>query len=158
MVTQKTTEIILIRYCQEITPLIYTPTIGEACLRWSEIYTEHEGYTLSYSDKGNIRKVIKDWHLDAEITVITDGSRILGLGDLGTNGLGIPIGKLVLYTACAGIRPERTLPVIIDLGTNNKQLLADPVYKGSRRERVSNQEELDFLDELMLAFTERWPR
>lgn len=102
--------------------------------------------------------MIRDWHLTPQITVITDGSRILGLGDLGTNGMGIPIGKLVLYTACAGIRPERTLPVIIDLGTSNKALLEDPVYKGSRRERVSNEEELEFLDELMLTFTERWPR
>jgi malate dehydrogenase (oxaloacetate-decarboxylating)(NADP+) len=168
---------------QELTPLIYTPVVGEACQRWSEIYQQPEGMSdskrpkpssgliqrvtnsnvvlgmyLSYEDKGNLAAVIANWpqpHVD--ITVITDGSRILGLGDLGINGMGIPIGKLALYTACAGIRPDQTLPLTLDLGTSNHALRDDPLYMGSRRDKVSPDEELEFLDELMAALTERWP-
>ena len=113
---------------------------------------------LSYEDKGNIASVLANWpQQHVEITVITDGSRILGLGDLGINGMGIPIGKLSLYTACAGIRPEATLPLTLDLGTSNKALREDPLYMGSRRDKVSPEEELEFMDELMAALTERWP-
>jgi malate dehydrogenase (oxaloacetate-decarboxylating)(NADP+) len=113
---------------------------------------------LSYEDKGNIAAVISNWpQPQVEITCITDGSRILGLGDLGINGMGIPIGKLALYTACAGIRPEATLPLTLDLGTGNKAFRDDPLYMGSRRGKVSPEEEQDFLDELMAALTERWP-
>jgi malate dehydrogenase (oxaloacetate-decarboxylating)(NADP+) len=113
---------------------------------------------LSYEDKGNIAAVIANWpQPNVEITVITDGSRILGLGDLGINGMGIPIGKLALYIACAGIRPEVTLPLTLDLGTGNKELREDPLYLGSRRGKISPEEELEFLDELMVALTERWP-
>lgn len=113
---------------------------------------------ISYEDRGNIAAVIQNWpqpHVD--ITVITDGSRILGLGDLGINGMGIPIGKLALYTACAGIRPEATLPLTLDLGTSNKALREDPLYLGSRRNKVSPEQELEFMDELMTALTEKWP-
>lgn len=112
---------------------------------------------ISYSDKDNIRKVLNNWPHNVEITVLTDGSRILGLGDLGVNGMGIPVGKLALYTACAGIRPDATLPLCIDLGTSNKALIDDPMYMGSRREKVTAEEERDFLDELMGALTEKWP-
>lgn len=173
-----------------MTPLIYTPVVGEACQKWSEIYQQPEGefdfflffpiflflvrcwiifwalsdwcdnpgMYLSYEDKGNIAAVIANWpQPNVEITVITDGSRILGLGDLGINGMGIPIGKLALYTACAGIRPEVTLPLTLDLGTGNKKLREDPLYLGSRRGKISPEEELEFLDELMAALTERWP-
>lgn len=116
------------------------------------------GMYLSYEDKGNIAAVIANWpQPNVEITVITDGSRILGLGDLGINGMGIPIGKLALYTACAGIRPEATLPLTLDLGTSNKAFREDPLYMGSRRDKVSPEEEQEFLDELMAALTERWP-
>ncbi|KAF1356587.1 hypothetical protein BDV97DRAFT_394490 [Delphinella strobiligena] len=142
---------------KELTPLIYTPTVGEACQRWSEIYTQPEGMYISYSDKGNIASVIQNWPHNVEITVVTDGSRILGLGDLGINGMGIPVGKLALYTACAGIRPQATLPLCIDLGTSNKALIEDPMYMGSRRDKVTADEEREFLDELMAALTERWP-
>ncbi|TKA75519.1 hypothetical protein B0A49_02818 [Cryomyces minteri] len=142
---------------KEITPLIYTPTVGEACQRWSEIYTQPEGLYLSFSDKGKLASVIQNWPRNVEITVITDGSRILGLGDLGINGMGIPVGKLALYTACAGIRPDATLPLMLDLGTGNKALREDPLYLGSRREKVTPDEEREFLDELMAALTERWP-
>lgn len=140
-----------------MTPLIYTPTVGEACIRWSEIYTQPQGLYLSYSDRGNLRKILDNWPHDCEITVVTDGSRILGLGDLGINGMGIPIGKLQLYTACAGIRPDRTLPITLDLGTNNKKLWEDPLYLGSRRAKVTPEEEQEFLDEMMAALTDKWP-
>ena len=142
----------------EITPLVYTPTVGEACQKWSQIYQNPEGMYISYADKGNIASVIQNWpQNNVEITVVTDGSRILGLGDLGIGGMGIPIGKLALYTGCAGIRPEGTLPLTVDLGTSNKALREDPLYMGSRRDKVSPDEEREFLDELMEALKDRWP-
>lgn len=145
-------------HMKEMTPLIYTPVVGEACLKWSEIYTQPEGMYISYEDRGNIASVLRNWHQpNVEITVVTDGSRILGLGDLGINGMGIPVGKLALYSACGGIRPEATLPLTLDLGTNNKALLEDPLYMGSRRTKVTAQEEKEFLDELMEALTNQWP-
>ena len=142
---------------KELTPLIYTPTVGEACVRWHEIWTQPEGMYLSYKDKGHLRQVLDNWPHNVEITVLTDGSRILGLGDLGVNGMGIPVGKLALYTACAGIRPDATLPLCLDLGTNNKSLREDPLYMGSRMPKISAEEEKEFLDELMEALTDKWP-
>ncbi|KAF2195365.1 hypothetical protein K469DRAFT_722609 [Zopfia rhizophila CBS 207.26] len=142
---------------KELTPLIYTPTVGEACIRWSEIYTQPEGLYLSWHDRGNLHQILHNWPHNVEITVLTDGSRILGLGDLGINGMGIPVGKLALYTACAGIRPEATLPLTLDLGTNNKALREDPLYMGSRMPKISAEEEREFLDELMAALTDKWP-
>jgi malate dehydrogenase (oxaloacetate-decarboxylating)(NADP+) len=115
------------------------------------------GLYLSFSDKGNLASVIENWQHEVEITVVTDGSRILGLGDLGINGMGIPVGKLSLYTACAGINPLKTLPITLDLGTNNQELINDPLYLGSRRPKVTADEEREFLDEMMAALTERWP-
>ncbi|KAJ5233010.1 NADP-dependent malic enzyme [Penicillium chermesinum] len=124
-------------HLREMTPLIYTPTVGEACQRWSEIYQQPEGMYLSWEDRGNLAAVIANWpQPNVEITCITDGSRILGLGDLGINGMGIPIGKLALYTAYSR---------------------EDPLYMGSRRDKVSPEEEREFLDEMMAALTERWP-
>ncbi|KAG5297774.1 NADP-dependent malic enzyme MaeA [Histoplasma ohiense] len=149
---------LVVDHLKELTPLIYTPVVGEACQRWSEIYQQPEGMYISYEDRGNIAAVIQNWpQPQVDITVITDGSRILGLGDLGINGMGIPIGKLALYTACAGIRPEATLPLTLDLGTSNKALREDPLYLGSRRNKVSPEQELEFMDELMTALTEKWP-
>ena len=142
---------------KELTPYIYTPTVGEACQRWSELYTFPEGLYLSFADKGHLHSVIQNWPHEVEITVVTDGSRILGLGDLGIDGMGIPVGKLSLYTACAGIHPMRTLPLCLDLGTSNEQKRNDPLYLGSRRDKVTPEEEKEFLDELMAALTERWP-
>ncbi|KAK3052812.1 hypothetical protein LTR09_006295 [Extremus antarcticus] len=142
---------------KEICPLIYTPTVGEACQRWSELYTQPEGLYLSFEDRGHLHQVIQNWPHDVEITVVTDGSRILGLGDLGINGMGIPVGKLSLYTACAGIHPMKTLPLCLDLGTSNKEFREDPLYLGSRRDKVTAEEEKEFLDEMMAALTERWP-
>ncbi|KAH7410202.1 hypothetical protein DE146DRAFT_644184 [Phaeosphaeria sp. MPI-PUGE-AT-0046c] len=142
---------------KELTPLIYTPTVGEACVRWHEIWTQPEGMYLSFSDRGHLRQILDNWPHQVDITVLTDGSRILGLGDLGVNGMGIPVGKLSLYTACAGIRPDATLPLTLDLGTSNKALREDPLYMGSRRPKVTAEEEKEFLDELMLALTDKWP-
>lgn len=127
-------------------------------MQWSHNYVQPEGLYISYSDRGHIAAILHNWpQPNVEITVVTDGSRILGLGDLGINGMGIPVGKLALYTGCAGIRPEATLPLMLDLGTGNKALREDPLYLGSRREKVSAQEEQEFLDELMEALTEKWP-
>ncbi|KAL6714677.1 hypothetical protein ACLMJK_008102 [Lecanora helva] len=139
-------------------PLIYTPTVGQACEEWSQNYVQPEGLYLSYSDRGHIASVLQNWpQTNVEITVVTDGSRILGLGDLGINGMGIPVGKLALYIACAGIQPEATLPLMLDLGTGNKSLRDDPLYMGSRREKVSAEEEMEFMEELMVALTTKWP-
>ena len=120
-------------------------------------YSPSSGLYLSFADKGNLASVIENWPHEVEITVVTDGSRILGLGDLGINGMGIPVGKLSLYTACAGINPLKTLPITLDLGTNNQDLINDPLYLGSRRPKVTADEEREFLDEMMAALTERWP-
>jgi malate dehydrogenase (oxaloacetate-decarboxylating)(NADP+) len=127
-------------------------------VRWLEIGTQPEGMYLSFSDRGHLRQILDNWPHQVDITVLTDGSRILGLGDLGVNGMGIPVGKLALYTACAGIRPDATLPLTLDLGTNNKALREDPLYMGSRREKVTAAEEKEFLDELMAALTDKWPK
>lgn len=145
------------KHIKDIAPLIYTPTVGDACLQWSHNYVQPEGLYLSYADKGRVASVLHNWPYQAEITVVTDGSRILGLGDLGINGMGIPVGKLALYTACAGIRPEATLPLMLDLGTGNKELLEDPLYMGSRREKASARDEQEFMDEVMIALNEKWP-
>ncbi|KAL8670867.1 MAG: hypothetical protein Q9168_004614 [Polycauliona sp. 1 TL-2023] len=145
------------KHITDIAPLIYTPTVGDACLQWSHNYVQPEGLYLSYSDKGHIASILNNWPQHVEITVVTDGSRILGLGDLGINGMGIPVGKLALYIGCAGIRPEATLPLMLDLGTGNKDLRDDPLYMGSRREKVSAQEEQEFMDEVMIALNEKWP-
>ncbi|KAL8794689.1 MAG: hypothetical protein Q9195_002764 [Heterodermia aff. obscurata] len=149
---------LLTDHIKTIAPLIYTPTVGEACQKWSHNYVQPEGLYLSYADRGNVAQILHNWpQPNVEITVITDGSRILGLGDLGINGMGIPIGKLALYTACAGIRPEATLPLTLDLGTNNKSLREDPLYLGSRQEKGSAEQELEFMDEIMVALNEKWP-
>ncbi|RKF56613.1 NADP-dependent malic enzyme [Golovinomyces cichoracearum] len=141
-----------------ITPLVYTPVVGEACLRWSEIYQYPEGLYISYRDRGSIVDVLRNWRQSQVlITVVTDGSRILGLGDLGVNGMGIPVGKLALYTGCAGIKPEATLPLLLDLGTNNKELLNDKFYMGTRMRRISEEKESEFLSELMVALNTVWP-
>ncbi|CAG8984071.1 hypothetical protein HYALB_00003013 [Hymenoscyphus albidus] len=141
-----------------LTPLIYTPVVGEACLKWSHIYQQPEGMYLSYQDRGSIKDILQNWpQPNVEMTVVTDGSRILGLGDLGINGMGIPVGKLALYTGCAGIRPEVTLPLTLDLGTNNETLLNDPLYMGGRTKRVTEAQEAEFLEELMVAINQVWP-
>lgn len=116
------------------------------------------GLYLSYHDRGNLEAVLGNWRQpDVEMTVVTDGSRILGLGDLGVNGMGIPVGKLALYTGCAGIHPAKTLPITLDLGTNNETFLNDPLYMGNRMKRISTKEEAEFMEELMVALNKTWP-
>ena len=149
---------LVVQHIKDLAPLIYTPTVGQACLEWSHNYVQPEGLYISYSDRGHIASILQNWpQQSVEITVITDGSRILGLGDLGINGMGIPVGKLALYVGCAGIRPEATLPLTLDLGTGNQALREDPLYMGSRREKITPEEEIEFMDELMIALTEKWP-
>ncbi|KAL3489927.1 hypothetical protein BJX62DRAFT_226191 [Aspergillus germanicus] len=136
---------ILIDQFIQLAPIIYTPVV--------------EGLYVSHRDKGRVADIVANWpQEDVEITVITDGSRILGLGDLGIGGMGIAIGKLVLYTGCAGIRPDRVLPLTVDTGTNNATLRSDPLYLGDRSEKVSGEEEQELLDELLDALVRRWPR
>jgi malate dehydrogenase (oxaloacetate-decarboxylating)(NADP+) len=113
---------------------------------------------LSYSNRGSLAKVLQNWpQPKVEITVVTDGSRILGLGDLGVNGMGIPVGKLSLYIGCAGINPDVTLPLLIDFGTDNAKLLKDPFYMGSKTKRVSEAEQAEFIEEMMVALNKTWP-
>jgi len=145
---------------QEITPLIYTPTVGDACLQYSHIYRRPEGLFISIEDIGKIGSILRSWPRlnEARISVVTDGSRILGLGDLGVNGMPISIGKLSLYIAGAGIRPQSTIPICLDLGTNNKKNLEDPLYLGLRRPRVSDAEMTELLDEFMREMHRTYPK
>jgi len=135
----------------EMMPIIYTPTVGLACQQFGHIYRRPRGLFVSAADRGRIAQVMRNWpHREASMIVVTDGERILGLGDLGANGMGIPIGKLALYTACAGLHPRRCLPVMLDVGTNNESLLHDPLYLGLRQKRLAGAA----LDELVEEFVE----
>ena len=145
-------------YIEEVMPVIYTPTVGEACQKFSHIFQQTRGLFVSIEDKGHVDEILANVDQDdVEVIVVTDGQRILGLGDQGVNGMGIPVGKLALYTACAGIAPEKTLPVTIDVGTNNADYLADPLYMGLRHERVQGEAQDELVDEFMQAVRRRWP-
>ncbi|MBB1074116.1 NAD-dependent malic enzyme [Rhodoferax sp. 4810] len=141
----------------EIMPLIYTPTVGLACQRFGHIFQRHRGMFISINDRGRISDILKNWPYKAGIIVVTDGERILGLGDQGANGMGIPVGKLSLYTACAGIDPAICLPITLDMGTNNETLLADPYYVGLRRHRVTGAAYDELVDEFITAAREVFP-
>ena len=142
----------------EIMPLIYTPTVGLACQQFSKIYRRKRGLFISYPDRDRIEDMLQNaTKQNVKVIVVTDGERILGLGDQGIGGMGIPIGKLALYTACGGISPAYTLPVTLDVGTNNQALLDDPMYMGWRHPRITGDDYYRFVDEFIQAVKMRWP-
>jgi malate dehydrogenase (oxaloacetate-decarboxylating)(NADP+) len=140
-------------------PIVYDPTIAEACLKFGHIYRQSRGMYLSITRRGKVKEVLQNWpQKDVRFICVTDGGRILGLGDIGANGMGIPIGKLQLYTACAGVPPPYLLPMYLDAGTNNEQYLHDPLYLGLRKTRPSTEDLYSFVDEFMEAVQELYPR
>lgn len=149
---------LLTRYTAEYMPVVYTPTVGEYCQRFSHIFRYPRGLFVSLEHLGHVREVIERApNKEVDVIVVTDGERILGLGDQGLNGMGIPCGKLALYTACAGIAPEKTLPVVLDVGTNREEYLNDPLYLGLRQKRCRGPEYRQLVDEFIAEARRRWP-
>ncbi len=149
---------LLIDYPDEMMPIVYTPTVGLACQRYTHIYQRPHGIFISADDRGRVAEVLANWpRREVAIIVVSDGERILGLGDLGANGMGIPIGKLSLYTACAGVPPTACLPVLLDVGTNNSELLDDPLYIGLHRARVRGEEYDALVEEFVDAAGKLFP-
>jgi malate dehydrogenase (oxaloacetate-decarboxylating) len=149
---------LLTRHIEDLMPIVYTPTVGLGCQQFSRIFRKPRGLFLSFPLKDRIRHIFDNRRFDAvEAIVVSDGERILGLGDQGAGGMGIPIGKLALYTACAGLHPSTTLPVLLDVGTDNKELLADPLYIGWRHERMRGDPYDDFVAAFVDAVRARWP-
>eukprot|EP00922_Rhytidocystis_sp_ex-Travisia-forbesii_P008681 GHVS01012709.1.p1 GENE.GHVS01012709.1~~GHVS01012709.1.p1 ORF type:complete len:602 (+),score=103.39 GHVS01012709.1:429-2234(+) len=153
---------LLAEHLFELLPLVYTPTVGDGCLHYHEIYRSPHGLYISKDDKGKMPELLKNWscnHNDeTAIIVVSDGSRILGLGDLGANGMGIPVGKATLYVAAGGFHPSAALPVLLDTGTNNKSLLEDELYMGQRHARLDDGQFYELLDEFLVSVKLRWPK
>jgi malate dehydrogenase (oxaloacetate-decarboxylating) len=149
---------LLREHIPETLPIVYTPTVGEACQRFSEIYRRPRGLFVSYAERDHLDEVIRNRpHRDVDVIVVTDGQRILGLGDQGIGGMGIPIGKLSLYTLIGGIDPARTLPIVLDVGTDNVELLDDPQYLGWRHRRIDDEDYYAFIDKFVAAVHEQLP-
>jgi malate dehydrogenase (oxaloacetate-decarboxylating)(NADP+) len=149
---------LLIENPDEMTPIVYTPTVGLACQRYTHIFQRPRGIFLSAADRGRVGRVLANWpRREVAIIVVSDGERILGLGDLGANGMGIPVGKLSLYTACAGVHPRKCLPVLLDVGTNNSELLDDPLYIGLHQPRIRGAAYDDLVEEFIVAASEIFP-
>ena len=146
-------------HLEEMMPIIYTPTVGLACQMFSKIYRRKRGIFLSYPDRERMDYMLQNaTKQNVKVIVVTDSERILGLGDQGIGGMGIPIGKLALYSACGGISPAHTLPVTLDVGTNNQELLDDPMYMGWRHKRITGDDYFEFVDSFIRVVKDRWPR
>ena len=159
---QDTNETLYLRlisdHLEEMLPLIYTPTVGRACQLFSQIYRRKRGVFISYAERGRIHDILHNaTKPNVKVIVVTDSQRILGLGDQGIGGMGIPIGKLSIYSSCGGISPAHTLPITLDVGTNNQALLDDPMYMGLRHKRISGEPYFEFIDQCLEGILSRWP-
>jgi malic enzyme len=149
---------ILINNLEELLPIVYTPTVGETCIKFSQNWRVSQGMYITFNDMEKLPNILDNWPSPKiNIIVVTDGSRILGLGDLGANGMGIPVGKLSLYIAAGGFHPYTTLPIVIDVGTDNEELLKDPLYIGSRHKRLNDEKYYQLMDKFLMSVKEKWP-
>ncbi|MBZ0267079.1 oxaloacetate-decarboxylating malate dehydrogenase, partial [bacterium] len=149
---------LLIENIEEMMPIVYTPTVGHACQRFAHIWRRAHGMYISAADRGHVLNAMANWRDDdVRVIVVTDGERILGLGDLGASGMGIPIGKLALYSACAGVHPQKTLPIMLDTGCDNEEIRNDTLYLGLRQPRLRGAAYDELVEEFVRAANERWP-